>query len=365
MKHNLQTGFLSAVWALISALSTGSLWSQGEQAWTFIDESRNGRQIASTVFYPAGAGPFPVVVFGHGFVMNTPDYGALFDGLVEAEFVVVSVETEGGFAPDHADFGLDLAFVAGAAAAELTALPCTVDAHAAIGGHSMGGGAAWLAAASGSIDAVFGLAPAETNPSAIDAASEVTVPSLVFTGTSDAVTPPADHHLPIHNQTASSCKALVTLIDGGHCGYADAGSLCDFGELLFNGMTRERQQEVTLERLIPWLNHWLRGEDWAAFQLADEPDVTLEVGCAMGAESDGRAGIRVWPQPFADQIQFQGLPPLTACSVFDALGRRHWEGRSDASGSLQINASGWPSGLSFFSWSGAPAIPLVKSETMD
>ncbi|MDE0870332.1 MAG: hypothetical protein OSA37_00295 [Flavobacteriales bacterium] len=86
------------------------------------------------------------------------------------------------FAPSHQNFGLDLAFVAN----EMVQNGATgildgwLQPHAAIAGHSMGGGATWLAASTNPlIDAVVAFAPAETNPSAVAAVVRVQYPDLL------------------------------------------------------------------------------------------------------------------------------------------------------------------------------------------
>mgnify|MGYP001050815746 FL=1 len=61
-------------------------------------------------------------------------------------------------------------------------------------GHSMVGGASFLAAENNSnIHALINFAAAETTPSAISAARGITVPSLIFSGDDDCVAPPINH----------------------------------------------------------------------------------------------------------------------------------------------------------------------------
>ena len=54
--------------------------------------------------------------------------------------------------------------------------------------------------------------------------------ALIFSGTADGVTPAAEHHTPIYNGLASSCKNFVNITGGGHCYYAQTNFNCDFGE---------------------------------------------------------------------------------------------------------------------------------------
>lgn len=340
----------------------------GTWDWTLIDADRGGREIPVTAHYPAATsgaevvpleGPFPTIVFGHGFVMAGSDYGALIDAWVAQDFVVIAVNTEGGVAPDHEAFGLDLAYVAAAAATEMTPLVGALDERVAIGGHSMGGGAAWLAAAGGLADAVFGLAPAETNPSAIAAAASVQIPALILSGSEDAVTPPAEHHVPIYDATASACKAFVTLDAGSHCGYADTGSLCDLGELFFNGMSRPRQQEITAQLVGAWLAHWLNGAPWSDFEQATAADFGIATECSVQAGALGALRPSASPNPFCARLEVDGLEPGIEARVLDATGRVHWTGLTASP--LILETGSWPAGLLVLRMADGTSIPLLKS----
>ncbi|MBK7966629.1 MAG: hypothetical protein IPK10_16050 [Bacteroidetes bacterium] len=95
----------------------------GHTTLTFIDTSRNNRSIATEVYYPADVAgnnepitlvttdKFPVISFGHGFVMTWNAYQNIWDALVQEGFIIAFPKTEGGLAPAHAEFGKDLAFV--------------------------------------------------------------------------------------------------------------------------------------------------------------------------------------------------------------------------------------------------------------
>ena len=222
----------------------------GTTNWLLIDDTRGGREIACDVRYPGVSptaeatpdnGPFPLVVFGHGFLMGPDDYDNLSAGMVNAGYVVALVATEQNFAPSHQNFGLDLAFVANEMVQNGASgvLAGWLQPHAAIAGHSMGGGATWLAAATHPmIDAIVAFAPAETNPSAVAVGEDIAVPVLGVSGSADGVTPPATQHLPLYNSTTGApCRAFASLLDGGHCGFADQGTICDIGVTLLKSST--------------------------------------------------------------------------------------------------------------------------------
>jgi dienelactone hydrolase len=269
-----------------------SQYQIGHSTITFNDPSRNGgfgsgggagRQIQTEIYYPsytAGENTavatfpnFPVIVFGHGFAMGWDAYANIWQHLAPQGYILAFVRTEGGLipAPSHGDFGDDLALVAtkmlalnGAAGSPFNG---KVKQKVVIMGHSMGGGATMLAAENNtSIAGIVGLAPAETNPSAVSVCGNINVPALIFSGSNDGVTPPIDNHLPMYQGLASSCKSYVSITGGAHCYFANSNFNCDFGESTSSqgiSITRAQQQQKTFEILDPWLNYVLNTDCYA------------------------------------------------------------------------------------------------------
>ena len=271
-----------------------SLFSQVAQTdWNLVDPERDDREVPCMVWYPTESpGPYPAVVFAHGFVMAPDDYEGLAEALVEAGYVFVSIGTEQGFAPSHEAYGQDLAFVAEEISGNAVGgvLNGSFDGRVAIGGHSMGGGASWLSAESNpQVDAYFVFAPAETNPSAISAGALIEVPALVVSGADDAVTPPATQHEPFYEAAVNSpCRAFVSIPDGGHCGYADPGTLCDFGELGFQGLSHAEQLALSVSVVAPWLDAFLRDDPSGLDgleQAAISGGLDLTLSCALSVET--------------------------------------------------------------------------------
>ena len=164
----------------------------GHTTVTFTDVSRGNRQIPTEIYYPATSagnntpispGIFPLIVCGHGFVMVWSAYQNIWTDLVPEGYIVAFPTTESGFAPVHSDFGLDMKFLVteiqnnGAG----TSVPSSsVGNTSAIMGHSMGGGSSFLAAANNtSISTMVSFAAANTNPSSITAAQQVSVPTQI------------------------------------------------------------------------------------------------------------------------------------------------------------------------------------------
>ncbi len=307
---------------MTSALLTAALqapFAIGHETVTFTDSSRNNRTISTEIWYPAtvngdsapvasapSAG-FPVVSFGHGFLMVADRYEFLWEALVPEGYIVVLPRTEGNVLPNHGALGLDLAFLIGRMQLEGSTPGSpyfgAVGARSAVGGHSMGGGASVLAASYDlSIDAVFNLAAAETNPSAEAAAALVLQPSLMIAGTNDCVTPLAEHQGLIHAALASSCSTLVEIDGASHCQFAASDFFCNTGEFCSASISRTEQHERTLALLVPWLGAQLRddGADWIEFgQALRSPNNASVTGscnpgplriCEAQANSSGAAG---------------------------------------------------------------------------
>lgn len=256
----------------------------GSRTITFTDPDRNNRSIPTDIYYPAvsnGAnaavaeGEFPLIVIGHGFAMTVNAYQNWWEHLVPRGYIVALPKTEGGSifnAPDHGAFGLDLAFLANRIQADNQNPSSPFNGHvrqrAALMGHSMGGGASFLGGAGNTgIRCIVGLAPAETNPPASEAAANVSVPTLILHGTSDNVTPESEHALLIHNGLQNSCRNYVRIDNGAHCYFANTNFECDFGENAVGGggsLTRTEQHQVSFAVTEPWFRYFLY-DDCSAF----------------------------------------------------------------------------------------------------
>ncbi|MFT4678626.1 MAG: pimeloyl-ACP methyl ester carboxylesterase [Chitinophagales bacterium] len=247
----------------------------GHTSVEFYDSIRN-RNITTEIYYPANnpgenqpvsIGNFPVLVFGHGFLMGWDSYQNIWTEIVPNGYVICFPTTEMGITPDHQEFGEDLKFLANQMQIETEDVTSlfynSLASETGLMGHSMGGGASFLAAENNSnIHTLINFAAAETNPSAISAASGVTVPSLIFSGDDDCVAPPIDHQNIMYDSLDSNCKTQIKIINGGHCYFADESPTCSFGESLCNGnlnISRPEQQEVTNDFLNLWLDYSLKG----------------------------------------------------------------------------------------------------------
>jgi dienelactone hydrolase len=348
----------------------------GHTSVTYSDPARGGRSIPTEIYYPANApgddvpiagaplDGFPIVAIGHGFLITWSDYEYLWEHLAPRGYIVAVPRTETGLLPDHEDLGLDLAFIPGAILDDgsdpLSPLFGGVGSACAVAGHSMGGGASFLGAASSqNITAIFNMAAAETNPSAVSAASSITVPALVFSGSVDCVTPPPSHQIPMYEALASVVKTRVVIDGASHCQFAEQNGICSLGEGGCDDPTisRTEQHDVVLTLLDPWLDHVLKGDvgAWFDFQdlLTTTAGVTYEqTGASTGVAKAGPAVVRLErprPNPFRDRarIAFElREPSAVAVDVYSVSGRRvarledsrmnaglhvvHWDGTDGA-----------------------------------
>ncbi|MBM3318132.1 MAG: hypothetical protein FJY75_09830, partial [Candidatus Eisenbacteria bacterium] len=167
--------------------------------------------------------------------------------------------------------------------------------------------------------------------------------ALLFSGSHDCVTPPADHQIPMYQALAADCRALVSLTGGSHCQFAEQSTICELGEggCTPPSISRGEQHALTLQLLLPWLRHTLKQAPgaWGEFQALLEGlgGITFLLDCAPAAmvfdpTSPGRPGAtaprlqaELWPNPAAGPVEIRfrlaGEERLTV-DVWSVGGRR-------------------------------------------
>jgi dienelactone hydrolase len=221
---------------------------------TTVTVSMDGSSFPARLVRPARRGRYPVVAFGHGFAQDSSRYASTLTAIAARGYVVIAPDSERGLLPDHARFAADLWRSLRWARANVAGASRTLDA---VAGHSMGGGAALLAADRyPGIDTVLTLAAAETRPSATAASAGVIVPALYVVGSEDAIVPPATTMAMYVRKPPPATFASIT--GGFHCGFADSTSFggigCDSGSI-----SRRRQLALTHRLLGDWLDARFRG----------------------------------------------------------------------------------------------------------
>ena len=349
-------------YVLFSALSVSSqITSIGHRTITFNDAARTGgygsgggtgRQIQTEIYYPSSAaadgdstafasGQYPVLIFGHGFVMAWSSYDNVWKDLVPQGYIICFPRTEGSTSPSHTDFGKDLALIQSKMQALNTTTTSAFFNHiinkTAIMGHSMGGGSSFLAC-SGNMapTTMVTFAAANTNPSSIAAATQVTIPTLVIAGQNDCVAPPAANQDSMYLKTAASCKAEITIKGAAHCEFANTSVTCSFGEGTCSPqptITSAQQHAIASVYYSYWLKYWLKGDcqSWNSFldSANNATNITKQLSCNVTCSTTGInqtktiRGIKLAPNPT------QGLLTVAlekneniSVEIFDALGRK-------------------------------------------
>jgi len=272
----------------------------GHTVLEFYDETRD-RIIPTQVYYPSDQNgenvaisnsSFPIIVFGHGFLIGWETYSNFWLELVPKGYVLCFPTTEMSFSPNHEEFGQDLKFVAN----EMLELENEINSiffnsimpKTAIMGHSMGGGASFLSSInSASTSTLINFAAAETSPSAISAALDVDIPTLIFAGEEDCVTPPTSNQIPMYDATNTSCKTFININNGGHCYFANENFACDFGESSCSSglnISREEQQNVTFDFLNLWLDFTLYNDEYAFAEFNDSLETSVRVNYQKSCE---------------------------------------------------------------------------------
>ena len=109
---------------VVLIIYTSNIFAQtyniGHTSTDFYDNARN-RNIATEIYYPSDTngdnvpismGNFPIIVFGHGFLMSWDSYDNFWNSLVPEGYILCFPTTEMGFAPNHQFFAEDLSFIA-------------------------------------------------------------------------------------------------------------------------------------------------------------------------------------------------------------------------------------------------------------
>ncbi|MDD4214621.1 MAG: T9SS type A sorting domain-containing protein [Bacteroidales bacterium] len=303
------------------SLSVFAQYPTGHRTITYQDPARSDRNIETEIYYPAvsagnntdvASGQFPILVFGHGFVMSVSSYENIWTVLTPLGYIVALPTTEGG-APNHSEFGKDLAFLISKLQSEGSNASSPfyqkVGTTSAMMGHSMGGGVSFLGCENNTLPTVMvTFAAAVTNPSSTTAAANVTIPTLVISGADDCVAPPDEHQLLMYNALASSCKVYISITNGGHCNFANYNLACTFGEETCNpggvDITRKEQQAITMSFLIPYLDFFLKGVEvsWYEFtdSLTNSTKITHIKNCDIdpsGIAEAKNTEVNIYPNP--------------------------------------------------------------------
>lgn len=319
----MKKALIASVFFLVGTLSgIAQQYEVSQLNKTFRDADRSNRRIRAEIYYPTNTensqiaqGQFPVLILGHGFVMWSNAYQNFYDTLVPRGYIIVFVDSEGTVFANHDAFSKDIAFMAEAIQKEGTnpnsPLFGAVAKETGLMGHSMGGGAATVAASLTDVETLVTFAPAQLRFNTLTPASKVIADAIVFSGSSDGVTPPAEDHIPIYENLGSNCKYFINITGGAHCYYADPNGPCDFGESTSSNniqITRQEQQAIMFKFLNSWFDYKLKGdqnaEELFLDDLEDEDGISFESNC-IETISESNHIFTISPNPAQSTISIQ------------------------------------------------------------
>jgi len=346
----------------------------GQTTIYFYDVDRN-RNIETKIYYPAdnpgdnvpiASGNFPVLVFGHGFLIGWDAYHSYWTELIPEGYIICFPTTEMSLSPSHQEFGFDLRFIGNAMQDENdnanSLFYNSIAPKTGLMGHSMGGGASFLAAENNTnINTLINFAAAETNPSAIAASANISIPSLIFSGDDDCVAPANENQDLMYDNLSSNCKTQIDIINGAHCYFADYNFNCNLGESFCNPsieISREEQQLITFDFLKLWLEYSLY-DNQNAFDIFNDSlqssnRISYSQDCNITSLDDLSKNTEaiLFPNPVIDILNFSLAKEYTGglLTIYNFMGKQlHKEtvNKSD----FQLNISHLPKGTYLFYYS--------------
>lgn len=365
---NMRTFTLTVVlfcWisTLFGQSSTGP-YSVGTRDLTFNDPGLSEPDVDIRIYYPGttagnsvpvATGVFPVVAFGHGFNLGHTDYEEICGHLASWGFHVISPDVQNGFSVDHQEYARELAacivWMQAEAQNNNSDFFSTVDSMSGVFGHSMGGGASCLVpGVFPAINAVSGLASAETTPSAIAAMANYGGPYQIISGDADNTAPEMDNQIPMYNAGTGE-KQWVSIKGGAHCKFTDNTTICD---LVSSAGSVSRADQIALAQkyTAAFFNYFLKqdqsalpflcGDSAIADQNANITTFSTTINCNTVSIADPQAEVVLYPNPARHSVRLEGIESV---EVFSIEGKSMGTYTGNLADGLQINTTSWPQGM--------------------
>ncbi|MFJ8965039.1 dienelactone hydrolase family protein [Lentzea sp. NPDC102401] len=215
--------------------------------------------LPGVIFTPQSGLGLPALAFGHGWMQPVRRYHGLLRHLASWGVVAAAPAVERGPLLSSRVLAanllttLDICTGVRLGTGEISVDPSRL----AIAGHSMGGGAAVLAASgSDRIRAVVTLAATETRPSALDAAREVRAPGLHLAAGEDRIAPPVGHAEAIAQAWGGPVQ-LRLLPKASHLGFTEGRH---WSELMLDGSGERGAQKLGRAFVTAFLLRVLTGD---------------------------------------------------------------------------------------------------------
>ncbi len=215
--------------------------------------------LPGTVCTPRSGRGLPAVAFGHGWLQPPERYTELLRHLASWGIVAAAPGTHRGVFASHRLLASDLRSTLDlCAGVRLGEGEISVDPkHLGVAGHAMGGGCGVLAAAEDErVRAVATLAVSETMPSAIEAASRVSVPGLHIAAQEDLLAPPVSNAEPVARAWAGPTQ-LRTTKKASHLAFTEGRH---WTELLLHGKSHYGSQRLARALLTAFFLRTLTGD---------------------------------------------------------------------------------------------------------
>lgn len=231
------------------------------------------------VFAPAFGRNLPVVALSHGWLQPASRYADTLRFLASWGFIAVAPDTQRGPIPSHGAMALDLQVALHLiGAGRLGGGRVRADrSRMGVIGHSIGGGAAVLAAAAEPelISAVVTVNAAPTKPSAVQAARRVVAPGLHLVGARDdmGVTDDESEGAALAAAWAGPVQ-LRTVAKASHLGLAEGKH---WTSLIIGSGDERKVQHIVRSLATAFLLQHVAGQDQLAADLAGKvKGTTLE-----------------------------------------------------------------------------------------
>lgn len=237
-----------------------------------------GDSVAVHVVHPQAAGPFPVVVFGHGFQLPPEQYYGTLKRLASFGYVALTVDFPTSLSGnDNPRQAKDLLGGLDWVAAHPTLGTKADVSKAATAGHSLGGKLALLAATlDPRVKASFVFDPVDGGPSGCTAPKCVVVkdlmPSLAIptgfvgetldaTGTFQACAPAADNFTTFFAK-ANAPSVQITALGANHMSFLDDVASCGFTCSFCKTATEPTGRALAMSRalMVAFFERHLRGD---------------------------------------------------------------------------------------------------------
>jgi dienelactone hydrolase len=338
-------------WGYAQSYEAPGPFRVGERDFNFTDPSlpAGNQRVPGKVFFPATeANPaalpndtFPCIAFGHGFNIGYLSYRTIYRHLASWGYIVITPDVQNGVNVNHRTFALQLAaclrYLKQEAQKEESFYFQKIASVSACIGHSMGGGSSFLVPSVwDSVTAIVGLAPAETNPSAIEALKNSQTPILIISGSADNTTPEGQHQIPMYNATPAQ-KLWISLRGGAHCKFTDGTTICDLVSSP-GTITREEQLRLTQKYVTPFLEFFLKNKkpaqtyicgdsivaDSAARRLQFSTNISCTPPTATASEKSKTPAALCYPSTISREVYVWVASP-GVLSFFDNSGKKVYE----------------------------------------